>query len=135
MLRDGQKRTLKHRIRRELFGAGKKPGIDLRVDGTQFRLEPRRIAFRVVHEKSWIDAEESGQQLARGVWQLGPAAILELREVGLAQSAANLALHRGGEFLLRQRTGKVAERIFEGAEGAEFVDKFHGRILTIAICK
>jgi len=34
VLRDDQKCTLKRRIRRELFGAGKKPGIDFRVNGT-----------------------------------------------------------------------------------------------------
>ncbi len=67
MLRDGKKRTLKDRIGRELLGAGKKPGIDFRVHGTQFRLQSRRIALRIVHQKTWIDAEESRQQLARGV--------------------------------------------------------------------
>ena len=67
MLRDGEKRTLKDRIGRELFGAGKKPGINFRVDRTQFRLKSRRITLRIVHQKTWIHAEESGQQLARCV--------------------------------------------------------------------
>src|SRR5258705_9413564 len=67
MLRDGQKCMLKHRIGRELFSARKKPGIDFRVDRTQFRLKSRRIALRIVDQETWIDAEESRQQLARGV--------------------------------------------------------------------
>ncbi len=70
MLRDDQKCALKHRIGRELFGAGIKPGIDFRVDRAQFRLKTWRIAFRVVHQKSWIDAEESRQQFARCVRQM-----------------------------------------------------------------
>src|SRR5713226_6569729 len=135
MLGDGQKSALKRRIRRELFGAGKKPGIDFRVDRTQFRLQPRRIAFRVVHQKTWIDAEESRQQLARCVCQMRPGTTLDLREIRVAQTAADLALHRGGQFLLRHRTAQAAERTFDGPKGAEFVAEFHGSILTIAICK
>ncbi len=126
MLRDSEKRTLKDRIGRELLGAGKKPGIDFRIDRTQFRLKSRRVALRIVHQKSWIDAEESRQEFARCVRQMGPGAILDLREIRLAQTAANLALHRGGQFLLSHRTAQAAERTFDGAEGAEFVAKFHG---------
>ncbi len=69
MLGDDQKRPLKRRISRELFGARKKPGIDFRVDGAQFGLQARRVAFRVVHKKARIDAEEPRQQLAcRYAW-------------------------------------------------------------------
>src|SRR5260370_10316359 len=135
MFRDGQQSALKRRIGRELFGAGKKPGIDFRVDRTQFRLQPRRIAFRVVHQKTWIDAEESRQQLAGCVCEMGPGATLDLREIRLAQTAADLALHRGGQFLLRHRTAHAAERTFDGPKGAEFVAKFHGNIQIIAICE
>src|SRR5258708_10056103 len=129
MLGDGQKSALKRRIRRELFGAGKKPGIDFRVDRPQFRLKPRRIAFRVVHQKTWIDTEESRQQLAGCVCQMRPYATLDLREIRLAQTAADLALHRGAESLLRHRTAQAAERTFHRAEGTKFVAKFHGNIL------
>src|ERR1700694_2177194 len=135
MLRDCQKCTLKRRIGRELFGAGIKPGIDFRFDRAQFRLKTRRIAFRVVHQKSWIDAEESRQQFARCVCQMRPGAILDLREIRLAQTAADLALHRRGQFLLSHRTAQAAERTFDCAEGAEFVAKFHGSLPVIAICK
>src|SRR5260370_14464617 len=135
MFRDGQQPALKRGIRRELFGAGKKPGIDLRVDRPQFRLKPRRIPFRVVHQKTWIDAEESRQQLARCVCQMRPGATLDLREIRLAQTAADLALHRGGQFLLCHRTAQAAERTFDGPKRAEFVAKFHGNIRIIAMCK
>src|SRR5258708_5066220 len=115
MLRDGQKCALKHGISRELFGAGKKPGIDFRVDRAQFRLKTWRIAFRVVHQKTWINAEESRQQFARCVCQMGPGAILDLREIRLAQTTPDLALHRGGQFLLSHRTAQAAERTFDCA--------------------
>ena len=59
VLRDGQKRALESRIGRELFGAGKKPGINLCVNGAQFGLKPRRVAFRVIHQKSRVNAEET----------------------------------------------------------------------------
>src|SRR5258708_9578148 len=66
---------------------------------------------------------------------MGPGAILDLREIGLAQTAADLALHGGGQFLLSHGTAQAAERPFDGAEGAEFVTKFHGSLPDIAICK
>src|ERR1700730_76628 len=66
---------------------------------------------------------------------MGPGAIFDLREVGLAQTAANLALHGGGQFLLSHRTAQATERTFDGAEGAEFVAKFHGSLPVIAMCK
>src|SRR6266576_7358153 len=59
VLRDSQERTLKNWVGRELFCACKKPRIDLCVYGAQLRLQARRVAFRVVHQKAWIDAEES----------------------------------------------------------------------------
>src|SRR5260370_10775544 len=66
---------------------------------------------------------------------MGPGAILDLREIRLAQTAADLALHGGGQFLLSHRTAQAAQRTFDGAEGAEFVAKFHGSLSLIAICK
>ena len=59
MLRDIEKRTLKDRIGRKLFGTGKKPGVNFRVNGAQFRLQPRSVTFGIVYQKTWIDAEES----------------------------------------------------------------------------
>ncbi len=126
MFRDCQKCALKDGISSELFGAGKKPGINFRVDGTQFRLQSRRIAFRVVHQKTWIDAEEPRQKLARCVCQMGPGATLDLREIGLAQTAADLDPHRSGQFLLSHGTAQATEGTFDSAEGTEFVAKFHG---------
>ena len=103
MFRDRLECVLQRRISRELFGAGKKPGIDFRVDSAQFRLQPRRVAFRVVHQETWIDAEESRQQFAGRVRQVWSRAILDLREIRLAQTATNLVLHRSGQFLLGHR--------------------------------
>src|SRR5438128_2051690 len=127
MLRDDQKRTLKRWISRKLFGASKKPGVNLRVNGTQFRLQARRVTFRIIHQKAWIDAEESRQQLTCRMGQMGPGAILDLREIRLAQAAANFVLHRRCEFLLGHRTAHSTEGTFYSAEGAEFVAEFHGR--------
>src|SRR6266566_2533069 len=129
VLRDSQECALKHWVGRELFCACKKPRIDLCVYGAQLRLQARRVAFRVVHQKAWIDAEESRKQLAGCVRQMGPGATLDLREIRLAQSAPDLMLHCGGQFLLRHRTTQAAQRTFYSAEGAEFVAKFHGNRL------
>src|SRR5260370_2500105 len=128
MLRDRLECVLQRRIRCELFGAGKKPGINFRVDGAQFRLQPRRVAFGVVHQKTWIDAEESRQQFAGRVRQVWPRAILDLREIRLAQTAANFVLHRSGQFLLGHRTAQPSKGTLDCAEGAKFVTKFHGRL-------
>src|SRR5260370_24476947 len=128
MLRDRLECVLQSRISRELFGAGKKPGIDLRVDGAQFRLQPRRVAFGVVHQETWIDAEESRQQFAGRVRQVWSRAILDLREIRLAQTAAHLVLHRSGQVRLGPRAAKSAKGTLDGTEGAKFVTKFHGRL-------
>src|SRR6267154_6482555 len=58
--------------------------------------------------------------------KMGPSAILDLREIRLAQTAADFALHCSRQFLLGHRTAQSTERAFDGAEGAEFVAKFHG---------
>ena len=121
MFRDDQERTLERRIGCELFGTGKEPGVDLRVNGAQFGLQARRVAFGIVHQKSWIDAEEPCEQLARGVRQMRPGAILNLREVRLTEAAANFAFHRTGQLLLRHRAAQSTKRAFYSAEGAEFV--------------
>src|SRR5258708_26744136 len=123
----GQESALKNGVCGELLSAGKKPGIDFRVNSAQFRLQPWRVTLRGVHQKSGIDAEESRQKLARRVRQVRSGAILDLREIRLAQAAADLALHRGSKFLLGHRTAQSAERTFHRAEGAEFVAEFHGR--------
>ena len=134
MLSDGQESALENGVCCELFSAGKKPGIHFRVNGAQFRLQARCVTLRVVHQKTWIDAEESRQQLACRVCQMGPGAIFDLREIRLAQAAADLALHRGSKFLLGHRATQSAEGTFHRAEGAEFVAEFHGKPI-IAICK
>src|SRR6266853_5813076 len=59
MFRDGLERALQGRIGRELFGAGKKPGVNFRVNGAQVRLQPRSVTFGIVYQKTWIDAKES----------------------------------------------------------------------------
>src|SRR5882762_8545800 len=64
-----------------------------------------------------------------------PGAILDLREIGLAQTAADFALHGGGQFLLSHRTAQAPERAFDGAEGAEFVAKFHGSLPLLQYAK
>src|SRR6266436_7268569 len=134
MLSDGQESALENGVCCELFSAGKKPGIHFRVNCAQFRLQARCVTLRIVHQKTWIDAEESRQQLACRVRQVRSGAILDLREIRLAQAASDLALHRGSKLLLGHRTAQSAEGTFHSAEGAEFVAEFHGKPL-IAICK
>jgi hypothetical protein len=92
VLRDYQEAAAEFRIGGKLFGAGVEPGIDLGVDGTERGLQFWRVAFRVVDEKTWIDAEETRQQRARAVREVRPRAALDLREVGLAKSATYFAL-------------------------------------------
>src|SRR5258707_12683984 len=119
MFSDGLECVLQRRIGRELFGAGEKPGIDFRVDSAQFRLQPRRVAFGVVDQKTWIDAEESRQQFARRVRQVWPGAILDLREIRLAQTAANFVLHGSGQFLMGHRSAQSAKGTLDGAKAPE----------------
>ena len=88
--RDRQKRFAEIRVGRKLFDAGVEPAVHFCVGGSQVGLQPERISFRIVHQKARINAEETRQQLARCLRQMGPGAALDLREISLAQSAAQL---------------------------------------------
>jgi hypothetical protein len=143
VLRNRQEAAAKLRIAGKLFGSSEKPGVNLGVNDTQRRLQLRRIAFRIVHQKTGIDAEETGQQRARAVREVRARATLDLREVRLAEAAAYFLLHGFGQLLLRHRTAEATQGTFDGAKGTEFVAESHRRthvlqsakmILLIAIC-
>src|SRR6266567_1828781 len=136
MLRDGQKRPLKLRIRRKLLGPGKEPRIHFRVDRSQFRLQARRVAFRIVHQEPWVDPEEPRKQFSRRVRQVRARPIFNLRDVRLAQAAPNFLLHGGCQLLLGHRAAQAAQRTFHRTKRSKFVAEFHGgSLLYIAICK
>ena len=78
MLRDGLECVLQRRISRELFSPGKEPGVNFRVDGAQFRLQPRRVALGIVHQVPGMDLEETRQQHARRVSEMRPRSALYL---------------------------------------------------------
>src|SRR5580700_8612232 len=124
---DGQKTAAQFRIGGKLFGAGIEPRVDLGVHSTERGLQLRRVAFRVVHQKTWIDAEEARQQRARAMREMRPCAALDLREVGLAKAAAYFLLHGLRQLLLRHRTPQAAQGTFHGAERTEFVAESHRR--------
>jgi hypothetical protein len=143
VLRDRQEAAAKLRISGKLFGGSEKPGVNLGVNDTQRGLQLRRIAFRVVHQKTRIDAKETGQQRARAVREVRARATLDLREVRLAKAAAYFLLHGFGQLLLRHRTAEATQGTFDGAERTEFVAESHRRthvlqsannVLLFAIC-
>ena len=82
--RDRQETAAQFRIGGKLFRAGVEPRIDLGVHNPKRGLQLRRVAFRIVHQKTWIDAEETREQRARAVRQMRACAALDLREVRLA---------------------------------------------------
>ena len=99
-LSDSQQCLTERGIGGKLLDAAKQPRIDLRVLGPQIRLQPRRIALRIVHQKARINFEKPRQQLACRVRQVRARATLNLRKVRLAKSAAQLALHGRSQFKL-----------------------------------
>src|SRR5580658_7733698 len=125
--RDRQETAAQFRIGGKLFRAGVEPRIDLGVHRTKRGLQLRRVAFRIVHQKTRIDAEEARQQRARAVREMRPRAALDLREVGLAKAAAYFLFHGLGQLLLRHRTAQAAQGTFHGAERTEFVTESHRR--------
>src|SRR5580704_4227364 len=143
VVRDRQKAAAKLRIGGKLFGGSIKPGVNLGVDDAQRRLQLRRVAFRIVHQKTGIDAEEARQQSARAVREVRPRTALDLREVRLTEAAAHFLLHSFGQFLLGHRTSESTQGTFYGAERTEFVAESHRRthllqyannVLLFAIC-
>src|SRR5580704_4997619 len=83
ILRDDQEATAELRIGGKLFRAGVEPRVDLGVDRAERGLQLRRVALRIVHQKTGINAEETRQQRARAVRQVRARATLDLREVRL----------------------------------------------------
>src|SRR5579863_6732433 len=75
---DGQEAAAKLRIGGELFGGGVEPGVDLGVDDAQGRLQLGRVAFRIVHQKAGIDAEETREKRARAMSQVRARAAFDL---------------------------------------------------------
>ncbi len=84
VFRNDQETTPEIRIGGKLFRTGKQPGIDLGVHGAKSGLQLRRVALRIVHQKSRIDAEETRQKRARAVREVRPCTALNLRKVCLA---------------------------------------------------
>src|ERR1019366_6960366 len=80
--------------------------------------------------------EEPRQQHARRIGQVRARSTLDLRQIGLAQSAAQLFFERHGEVLLRHFSFHAAQRAFDQAQVAEFFAEFHITIsnYNIAIC-
>ena len=85
------------------------------------RLQTGRISFRVVHEETGIDAEEFREKIARRLRQMRPRSALDLRQVRLTQSAADLALHRSDQLELRHGATQAAQRTFHRPQGTKFV--------------
>ena len=81
--RDDQEGAAEFRVGGKLLSAGVEPGIDLGVDDAERRLQLGRVAFRVVHEKTGVDAEETREERARAMSQVRARAAFDLREVGL----------------------------------------------------
>src|ERR1700722_5036511 len=127
ILRNRQKAAAEFRVGGKLFGGGVKPGVNLGVDDAQRRLQLWRVAFRIVHQKTWINAEEPRQQRARAVREMRTRTALDLREVRLAEAAAHFLLHGFRQFLLGHRTAKATQGTFYGAQRTEFVAESHRR--------
>ncbi len=70
--RDGQQRFAEFRVGRKLFDACVEPAIHFRVGGSEVRLQPERIAFRIVDEEAGVDAEKTRQEIAGRLRQMGP---------------------------------------------------------------
>jgi len=110
-----EKRALELRVRGELVSSGVEPGVYRGVCHTKLGLQFARKALRIVDQKARINTEEACQQFARGIRQMGPGAIFDLRKVSLAEPTAEFLLHGLHNFGLRHGAAKTAERPFDGA--------------------
>jgi hypothetical protein len=127
VLRDGQKPTAKLRISGKLFRAGVQPGINLGVDSPERGLQLGRVAFRIIDQESGIHAEELREKRTRTVREVRTCPALDLREIGLAQAAADFALHGFSKLLLGHRTAQTTQGTFYGAQRTEFIAESHRR--------
>ena len=56
---------------------------------------------------------------------MGPGAVLDLREIGLAEAAAEFLFESQREVALRHLAAEFAERTFDQAQVAEFFSELH----------
>src|SRR5437867_879367 len=127
MFRQFEKGIADVRMICELLGPADQPEVEIvfeRPDvGRQFRVKN----LGIVDEIAGMDFEELGERHPRGVRQMWPRAALDLREVGLADRDAHLALDRIRERLLGHFAVEATESALDIAEEAELFAESHNK--------
>src|ERR1035437_4403221 len=100
---------LQFRIAPKALRAGNQPQVQLVFHPAQLTLQLGMVALRVVYEVTGVNLEEGGQNLPRGVGQVGPGTAFNLRKIALAQLSAGLRLDGPHHLLLAKVAVKAAQ--------------------------
>jgi hypothetical protein len=87
------------------------------------------ITLGIVHQIARMNFEETRQQHARGVGEMGTPAAFNLRQLGLAEGQIQFLLDGADDFLLCHFTAQAAKGPFHFAKIAQLFTELH-----IAIC-
>jgi len=126
VLGNGQQCSPQSRIFAPLLGAFDKPLVEA-VVGRRAQMFPdvHRQTVDVVDQVAGMDPEESGQEHSCRCGQVRPASVLDLREIGLADFAAQLAIDSAGDFSLGQFATQAAGRPFHDSQLSKLFTKRH----------
>src|SRR5262249_18065243 len=119
----------------ELFRAVNEPEIELVVNDVSLpRRQRRRRVVEIVDEMSGMDAEKPRQQSARRNGEMAVFAALDLREIGLADAAAELLADGAADFDLGHLAVETAGVPFECSQPGELFAECHNNQQYIADC-
>ena len=117
----------------EFLGAVYQPQVKPILHRAQVAGQLGVVALGIVDQVSGMDFEEAGEEHPRGVSKMGAGAAFYLREIGLAEAAADFPFEGAGEILLGHLAAESAQRAFDEAEVAEFFAEFHYYDLQFSI--
>src|SRR5205085_7399253 len=132
--RDGHQRAAQLAVVAELLRAVDQPEIELVVDVVPLPGRQRRYVLQIVDQVPGMDAEEARQQRPRVAGEVAALAALNLRQVGLADAAAELLSESLADFDLGHLAVEAAGVAFEGAEPGELFAECHNNLQYIADC-
>jgi hypothetical protein len=129
VLRQIEQRLANLRVCAETFRAIDQPQVELVFKRAQVLDQLVLNSLRVVHEVTRMHFEKTGQQHARSIRQMRASAAFNLREIGLANSLAQLFFDCPHDFLLCHLALESAQRALDLAQIPDLFSEPH-----IAIC-
>src|SRR5258708_35142651 len=124
VLGDSQQSPAQLHVLTKLLGRLDEPGVDPGVDRSP-GLDRKLKIFRIINEIAGMNGEKSRQQRARRRGDVRARPLLDLREVGLAHTAAEVFANASGNLGLRELPTESSREPLELPEVSYLLAKSH----------